>query len=100
MVEIGICEEVFDRPFIVNPLTVADTGKKRLVLDVSRTINPISKFKKVELGTLHDFNAIAGKGFYQAVMDVKSAYYRVNHANNLCFMIIIFQIQFHDQDAN
>lgn len=77
MLEVGICEEVASPPMIINPLTVADTGKMRLVLDVSRTINPIFRFKKTVLGTLHDFNAVADKGYFQAVMDVKSAYYHI-----------------------
>ena len=77
MTKIGICEELSQPPFIINPLTVADTGKLRLVLDVSRTINPISKFKKMELGALHGFNAVASNGYFQAIMDIKSPNYHV-----------------------
>ena len=48
MVEIGVCSESRSPPYISNPLSVVDTGKKRLVLDVPRTINPVSQYKKVD----------------------------------------------------
>ena len=75
MVAIGICSESKYPPYVSNPLSVVDTGKKRLVLDVSRTINPVSLYKKVDLGSLHTFNENVVKGDYMAILDIKNAYY-------------------------
>ena len=75
MLEIGVCSESNTPPYVSNPLSVVDTGKKRLVLDVSRTINPISLYKKVDLGSLHSYNENVSKGDYMAILDIKNAYY-------------------------
>ena len=75
MTQIGVCSEINSPPYILNPLSVVDTGKKRVVLDVSRTINPYSQYKKVSLGSLYSFNEYVEKGDYMAILDIKNAYY-------------------------
>ena len=75
MLEIGVCSELHKPPFISNPLTVVDTGEKRLVLDVSLTIKVFSLYKHLNLGTLHSFTENIKKEDYMAMLDIKKAYY-------------------------
>ena len=61
----------------VNPLSPTDTGKVRLVLDLSRTVNPVSQYKKISLGALQDFNRAIQPEDYMGIAEITDAYYHV-----------------------
>ena len=72
----GCIEQVSEKPYCVNPLTVAEGKKLRLVLDL-RNVNKylnVDKFKYENLTTISD---ILEKGDFFINFDLKSGYHHV-----------------------
>ena len=73
----GMIEELDHRPFVCNPLTVAEGKKLRLVLDL-RHINDyliIEKFKYEDLKTIAE---MLGEGDFFTTFDLVSGYHHVD----------------------
>ena len=79
LVEQGVVKLVQDQPHVVSPLTVAKNakGKKRLCLDLSRTVNPCITTPSVVLSDLRAALQITEEGDWQGVYDLASAYHHV-----------------------
>ena len=78
MAKLGIVSEVDSQKIhCVSPLSLVDTGKVRLVLDLSRTVNPVSQYKKISLGALQDFNRAIQPEDYMGIAEITNAYYHV-----------------------
>ena len=75
----GVVEWVSEAPWIVSPLSVATNskGKKRLCLDLSRTVNPCIAEQPVILADLKAAIQITEEGDWQAVYDLTSAYHHI-----------------------
>ena len=72
----GCIQELSERPYCCNPLTVAEGGKLRLVLDL-RHVNKFlgkSKFKYENLKTVSE---MFEKDFYFCSFDLKSGYHHI-----------------------
>ena len=46
---LGCVEKVFEKPYLVLPLSSVFSKKKRLVVDASRALNPFLKHRRVRL---------------------------------------------------
>lgn len=82
MIDLGIVEQVDRKPFCINPLglvTKVKDGKTkfRLVWDASRHLNIILEKQKVKLMHLEKALEITSLNDFQAVFDLKSAYYHI-----------------------
>ena len=75
----GVVQWVDEKPWVVSPLTVAINakGKKRLCLDLSRTVNPCISQNSVVLADLNQALHITESGDWQAVYDLTSAYHHI-----------------------
>ena len=72
----GRIKEVSQKPHTINPLTVAEGRKLRLVLDL-RNVNPYvlrTKFRYEDLKVVSD---ILQKGDYMASFDLRSGYHHI-----------------------
>ena len=73
----GYVKEVFHKPYCCNPLTVSETKKLRLVLDL-RHVNPYLEMNKFKYENLKVLEAIFEKGFYFVTFDLKSRYHHIS----------------------
>ena len=75
----GVIQEVQERPYVVNPLTVAfsRSGKPRLVLDC-RHINPHLHLFKVKFEDIREAEALFLPGSFVFTYDLKSAYHHID----------------------
>ena len=69
-------EEVSDIPYCVNPLTVAEGQKLRLVLDL-RHVNECLEVKKFKYENLKTVADMFDKDFYFGTFDLKSGYHHI-----------------------
>ena len=72
-------EEVSEAPYCVNPLTVAEGEKLRLVLDL-RHVNRYLKMQKFKYENLHTVAELFEKDFFFGTFDLKSGYHHVEIA--------------------
>lgn len=74
----GCVSQVFDKPWVVNPLTVAfgKTGKKRLVLDC-RHLNQFLITYKFKYEDINTAMQMFEKGSYLFSFDLKGAYHHI-----------------------
>ena len=79
LVQQGVVKLVQEQPHVVSPLTVATNtkGKKRLCLDLSRTVNPCITTRGVSLADLRATLQITEEGDWQGVYDLASAYHHI-----------------------
>ena len=75
----GVVSEVFNKPHVVNPLTVAcgKSGKLRLVLDC-RHINPHLHLFKTKFEDIHVAESMFDLDSYIYTFDLKGAYHHVD----------------------
>lgn len=75
----GVVRFVSEKPTVVSPLTVAVNakGKKRLCLDLSRTVNDAINIPAVVLADLKAALQITERGDWQGVYDLASAYHHI-----------------------
>lgn len=75
----GVVVFTSTKPTIVSPLTVASnsSGKLRLCLDVSRSVNKFLSIPKVVLADLSSALEITETNDWQAVYDLSSAYFHI-----------------------
>ncbi len=77
LLDVGSIKEHFTPPYVVNPLTVAEGKKLRLVLDL-RHVNQftfLTKFKYEGLNTLAD---MFDSGFFFFTFDLESGYHHID----------------------
>ena len=72
----GCIKEVTQIPHNVNPLTVAEGSKLRLVLDL-REVNPFVNVKPVKYEDLRTLAQLLEKDDYFASFDLKSGYHHI-----------------------
>lgn len=82
MIEKGIVMVVKEKPLCVNPLGLVEKVKNnetkyRLVWDASRHLNLLLEKQNVKLAHLEKALEITEEGDFQAVFDLKSAYYNI-----------------------
>ena len=79
LLEMGAISKVKKRPWCVSPLQVVEREgkKKRLVMDVSRTINEHIKQEKVTLTSLEKVTENAQAGDFFASTDMRKGYYHL-----------------------
>ena len=68
------CTEV---PYCCNPLTVVVGKKKRLVIDLSRSVNPFVKYVKFKYENLITLSEMFDKGFWFFTFDIESGYHHI-----------------------
>ena len=75
----GVVQLVDYKPDVVSPLTVATSsaGKKRLCLDLSRSVNPCITTPAVILADLKSALKITEVGDWQGIYDLASAYHHI-----------------------
>ena len=82
-----------DKLKCVNPLSVAEkSGKKRLVIDLSRQVNQHTKAPKFRIESTREFLQVVKKGQWMFKFDLKSAYHQVpihsEHQKYLGFCVV------------
>ena len=75
--ELGVIEEVKERPYIVLPLSLVHSNKPRLVVDASRDLNPYVEDRAVKLTTLQKENEGVKAGSFASSSDLDSGYWHV-----------------------
>ncbi len=72
------------KPFVVSPLSVASNAKKlRLVLDLSRTLNPHVRYSRFRLEDARTFlSLLPEEGGYMIKFDLKSGYHHCQISQN------------------
>ena len=79
----GCVVETVAKPFVVNPLTVSvnDSGKQRLVLDL-RHVNKFVQKQKIKFEGVNEAMQYAIKGNFMVKFDLRSGYHHLNiHPN-------------------
>jgi len=90
----GCIAEVSYKPYVVNPLTVSvnDSGKQRLVLDL-RHVNKYVQKQKIKFEGVNEAKQYAKNGNYMVKFDMRSGYHHLNihseHQKYLGFSWII-----------
>ena len=74
--KLGVMSEVQERPHVINPLSVVDSNKKRLVWD-ARELNKLINTAKLPLETLDDAVELLEKDFYGGSSDLEAGYFQV-----------------------
>ena len=77
LVDLGCVIELSNPPEVVNPLTVADNGKKRLVLDLRHVNKHIFKFA-VKYEGLEQLSSFMTSNCFAINFDLKSGYHHVD----------------------
>ena len=75
-VELGILEEVAEKPYIINPLSVVMSNKLRVVYDC-RFLNPHLEERHVKLEDLNIVSDLLSPNCYGATADLDSGYWQV-----------------------
>ena len=75
--ELGVIEEVKEKPYIVLPLSLVHSNKPRLVVDASRDLNPYVIDRAVKLTTLQKENEGVKEGSFASTSDLDSGYWHV-----------------------
>ena len=76
LLQLGCIEEVSEKPYIVNPLSVVFSKKLRLVVDSSRCINPYLRKMRVRLQDLREIPSVIHQGDWMACDDLDSGQWR------------------------
>ena len=74
--------EVPSRPYCCNPLSVVEGRKLRLVLDLSRSVNPFIKPFKFKYEGLPTLSVMFRKDFYFFTFDLESGYHHIDINRN------------------
>ena len=72
LLQLGCIEEVSEKPYIVNPLSVVFSKKLRLVVDSSRCINSFLRRMRVKLQDLREIPSVIHQGDWMACDDLDS----------------------------
>ena len=75
--KLGVMSEVQERPHVINPLSVVESNKKRLVWD-ARELNKLIDTAKLPLETLDDAVELLEKDFYGGSSDLEAGYFQVS----------------------
>jgi hypothetical protein len=93
LVESGRVLKVEEQPFCCNPMTVASkilpdgSTKLRLVIDLSRHVNPGIQETKFRMPTMQDVVEDTFEGEWMAVFDLEAAYHNVRlHPDSYCLV--------------
>ena len=70
--------EYFDVPFCCNPLTVVEGKKKRLVIDLSRSINPYVVHNAFKYDNLCTLSKMFNQAYWFITFDIESGYHHVD----------------------
>ncbi|VDI49054.1 Hypothetical predicted protein [Mytilus galloprovincialis] len=75
----GCITEVSNKPYVINPLTVAisDSKKERLVLDL-RHVNKYVQKQKIKFEGVKEAKQYAKKGFFMLKFDLRHGYHHIN----------------------
>ena len=72
LLKTGVVQTISYQPHCINPLTVAyRKGKRRLCLDLSRTVNPFISKQKFKIEGLPTLAETFATGFYFFTFDIK-----------------------------
>ena len=74
--------EVFSRPYCCNPLSVVVGRKLRLVLDLSRSVNPFVKKFKFKYEGLPTLAVMFRENFWFFTFDIESGYHHLDINSN------------------
>ena len=88
MKEKGCIIDVFQKPYVINPLTVSvnDSGKHRLVLDL-RDVNKYVQKQKIKFEGILEAKQYAKKDFFMVKWDMRSGYHHLNiHSEHQQFL--------------
>ena len=86
--EKGCIIDVFQKPYVINPLTVSvnDSGKHRLVLDL-RDVNKYVQKQKIKFESVLEAKQYAKKGFFMVKWDMRSGYHHLDiHSEHQQFL--------------
>ena len=82
LLENNYVEELKQRPYCCNPLTVAEGKKLRLVLDLQH-VNKLIKHNKFRFENLSTLSEMLNKGNYFTTVDLASGYHHIEDIQNI-----------------
>ena len=78
LLEANCASECVDVPYCCNPLTVVVGKKKRLVIDLSRSVNPYLKHDKFKYDNLVTLSEMFKVGYWFFTFDIESGYHHID----------------------